>query len=143
MKDKFVISILPDKKFNMKITEDNIYTGRIMKCTSYRSKYVHDEEFIKNAILVKINCGIINIFIPLDKFDLKQLRKSIHFLESGTINIHIEDGEFIMLDNPLTTGMMFVDSNSVKKLIGISNDNSSKQYDKIKRFVREANKKGE
>jgi len=149
-------------KFNLKFSENDIYTGKIMKCTSYYSKMEeaskygctdyegHDikkieSDFVKNAILVKICYQGSHLYVELDKFDLKKLKKRIKVFADGGANIFIEDDELILLDEPYEVGMEYVDPESIKKLEyskGNSIDISSRQQKKVKTLVKSFNKKG-
>ncbi|MBO5096225.1 MAG: hypothetical protein J6B98_05060 [Bacilli bacterium] len=160
IKNRMTIAIAFWKKFSLKFTNDDIYTGKIMKCTSYYSKMEEafkngctdyegsdkkeiTSDFVRNAILIKICYQGCNLYVELDKFDLKELKKRIKISPHGGADIFIEDDEFILLEEPLEAGMEFVERESVKKFEykkGIPLGISSTQNEKVKTFVKKINK---
>lgn len=147
-------------KISLNVTEDNIYIGKIMKCTSYYSKMEEafkngctdyegndrkkiTSHFVRNAILVKIRYQGTPLYVELDNFDLNELKKRIQLPPDGGINIFIEDDELILLNEPYEVDMEYVDPKSVKKFEykkGKATGNSSKRNEKVKTFVRELKK---
>lgn len=161
MKTKKTATICSGRnKFTFNVTNDNIYIGKIMKCTSYYSKMEEafkngctdyegkdrkkiTSHFVRNAILVKLCYNGTPLYVELDNFDLEELKQRIKIFPNDVVNIFIEDDELILLDEPFEVDMEYVDPKSVKKFEykkGIATGNSSKQNERVKNFVRELKK---
>jgi len=146
-------------KFSFNVNNDNIYIGKIMKCTSYYSKMEEafkngctdyegndrkkiTSHFVRNAILVKLCYNGTALYVELENFDLEKLKQRIKIFPNNVV-IYIEDDELILLDEPFEVDMEYVDPKSVKKFEykkGIATGNSSKRNEKVKSFVRELKK---
>lgn len=143
-----VIGIGPWSKFNLEINYDNIYIGDIQKCTSYYNNFdeackhgatdvegferkIFQSNIIKErTILVQLNCKDRNIYIELEKFTKKNLKKYIRFTNNGGVNIFITEDGPVLLDEPSYLGDKFVNKNTLVKFDDLENKKVKKVVNK-------------
>ena len=144
MKNNTRYTLNEQNELDVKLTLDNIYIGRIMRYDAsligrYTRNYIR-HSFVKNAILVKLNCSYSNrnLYVELDKFDLNMLR-----LEKVNVSSLVCGN--VLLDKSLFDKTCYVDASSLRKYDykrGIATGISSKKNEKVKKMVREINQKG-